>query len=95
MLKRILVVSKTEHAKATSGQMYSTDYFLTVLVPEQRFVNGVTYQLKALGIRIYPTIVRHIYVLRSVLSASHDFPLDADEHPDPSSHKFGNFQPED
>ena len=61
---------------------------------EQGFTNTGIYQLKALRMAVR-TLSRHLRALRIVLSASDDFPLDADEHPHPSSHELGYFDPED
>ncbi len=58
------------------------------------FTNAGIYQLEALGMRVHPTLARLFGALRIVLSTSHDFPLDADEHPHPSSHELGDFHPE-
>jgi len=66
-------------------------------IPERWLANASTCQLDALGVSIHPTkaLARHRCVLRTILRAFHNFPLDADEHPDPSSDKLCNFDPED
>jgi len=62
---------------------------------EQGFINTGIYQLKALRMAVHTTLARHLRTLPTVVSASDDFPLDADEHPHPSSHELGDFDPED
>ena len=67
----------------------------TMSILEQGFTGTGVYQLQALRVRNFPTLARFFYALRAVLGASDDFPLDAEEHPHPSSDKLGDFDPED
>jgi hypothetical protein len=61
---------------------------------EQGLTDTGTYQLKALRMAVHTTLARHLRALCAVLSASDDFPLDADEHPHLSLHELGDFGPE-
>jgi hypothetical protein len=62
---------------------------------EQGFTNPGIYQLKALRMAVHTTLPRHLRTLSTVVTASDDFPLNADKHPHPSSHELGDFDPED
>jgi len=68
---------------------------LTMSILEHGFTSTGVYQLEAIGVRDLPTLARFLYALHTVLGASDDFPLDAKEHPHPSSHELGDFDPED
>ena len=63
-------------------------------ISEGVFIDSGSQKLKTLVVRIKPIFHGHL-ALRTLLSAFHDFPFDADEHPDPSSHELRHFQPED
>ena len=79
---------------ASQGSVGSLASAVSVL--EQGFTSTGVCQLDALRVRAFPTLARFLYALRgAVLDASDDFPLDAEEHPHPSSHELGDFDPED
>jgi len=66
-----------------------------MLMLEQGFTSTGVCQLDALGVRDLPTLGGFLNALRAVVGASDDFPLDAEEHPHPSSQKLGDFDPKD
>ena len=68
------------------GVGYNGSAMSSMSILERGFTNAGIYQLKALRMAVHTAVVRLLRALRTVLSASDDFPLDADEHPHPSSH---------